>query len=147
MHIPSSRTLRDMEAAAELRTAGATWDMVGEVLGRHPYVMRRWTHVYRDDWECFVHDAEERARQKRSEEARAAIRGALRHESPRVRRAAADNLLRERRAEKATEPPDLRANIPLALRALEQITDAELDERLAEYLRQTRGQSAQGTAP
>ena len=29
MHIPSQRTRNDMDAAAELRTAGATWDTIG----------------------------------------------------------------------------------------------------------------------
>jgi hypothetical protein len=147
MHIPSNRTRRDMQAVAELRTAGATWDTIGEVLGRHPYVLRRWTHVYRDEWDGFIHDAEERVCQKRSEYARAAVRLALRHESPRVRRAAAENLRCERRAEQAKEPIELRAKLPLALRAIDEMSDEEIDKCVAEYFRPGRGESAQGTPP
>ncbi len=31
MKIPSTRTLHDMELAAELRAAGATWETIGEL--------------------------------------------------------------------------------------------------------------------
>lgn len=39
------------------------------------------------------------------------------------------------------------ANLLLALRVIEQMTDEELDDCLAKFLRETRGESAQGTAP
>ena len=60
MRIPSARTRRDMETAAELRAAGATWDTIAAQLERQPNVVIRWTSVYREDWERMYAAAEER---------------------------------------------------------------------------------------
>ena len=62
MHIPSARTRRDMELAAELRVAGATWDDIAEKLKRHPNLVLRWTSRYREEWEQMLRAAEGRAK-------------------------------------------------------------------------------------
>jgi hypothetical protein len=148
MHIPSARTRRDMDAAAELRAAGATWETIGESLGRHAFVMTRWARVYRDDWQRLLNDAQDRALRQRDAEARAKLRGLLRHESSRIRLATADQLLRQRLAEKAAETPaDLRAARAAFLADLDQMSDAELHEFVAEFLQKTPLLSAPGTAP
>jgi hypothetical protein len=148
MHIASQQTREDMEAAAELRALGATWETIGEVLGRRAFVLTRWVRIYPDEWEVFLREAEERAERKRTSELRSMLKEMLRHESSRVRRATAENLRRERLAEKATEPPrDPRDNLSGFLREIEQMTDAELEEQLAEFLRQSDRLPAKGTAP
>jgi HEAT repeat protein len=148
MHIPSGRTRRDMDSAAELRAAGATWETIGEVLGRREFVLTRWARVYGDDWQRLLREAEERAVRQRSSESRAKLRAMLRHESSRVRLAAADNLVRQRLAEKATEtPPDHRVELAALVEQVEQMTDAELNQFLTEFIAESRLNPAQGTAP
>ncbi len=148
MHIASEKTRRDMEAAAELRAAGATWETIGEVLGRKPFVLTRWARVYRDDWQQYLRDAEERALGPLSSEARAKLRALLRHESSRVRLKAADQYVRRRLAENAAQrPPDPQAELAAYLAEVEQMTDEELENRLAEFIEQTHFNPAQGTAP
>src|SRR5262245_20027098 len=85
MHIPSEKTRRDMEAAAELRAAGATWETIGEVLGRKPFVLTRWARVYRDEWRAYLRRAEERAQRDGNSVERTKLRALLRHESPKIR--------------------------------------------------------------
>ena len=41
MKIPSMRTRRDMETAAELRAAGASWETAAAELGRQPVLLMR----------------------------------------------------------------------------------------------------------
>src|SRR5687767_9935865 len=38
--------------AVELRAAGATWEAVGQCLGRDPSTCRRWPSRYRVEWDC-----------------------------------------------------------------------------------------------
>src|SRR5262245_57593068 len=107
MHITSEKTRRDMEAAAELRAAGATWETIGEVLGRKPFVLTRWARVYRDGWRGFLRYAEDRLLQQCDSDARTKLRALLRHESSRVRLKTADQYMRRRVAENAAQrPPD-----------------------------------------
>ena len=60
MKIPSIRTRRCMESAADLRAAGATWETAADQVGRQPNLLMRWARVYREEWERLLRDAEER---------------------------------------------------------------------------------------
>ncbi len=148
MHIPSEKTRRDMEAAAVLRASGATWDTIGEVLGRHAFVLTRWARVYREDWDQYLHQAHERLLERRDADDRAKLRALLRHANSRIRRTTADHLLREHRARRAAEgPPDLRTDLAALLNHVEQISDEELNEYLAEFIATTRREPELGSAP
>jgi hypothetical protein len=146
MHIPSQRTRHDIDAAAELRAAGATWQTIGEALERHEFVVRRWTHVYREDWELDLAAAERRAA-KRGDDDKAKLRALLRHTNARIRRHTADELIRQRRAEASTESPfEQRVYINTFLAGVEQMNDKELDKTIAEFIAKTR-RRPEGSAP
>jgi HEAT repeat protein len=136
MHIPSSRTLRDMEIAADLRAQGATWATVALKLNRQPGLLQRWTRVYQQDWERLLKEAEERLSRHANNESRAVLRELLRSKSSKVRLAAAEKLTRLRLKEKAEEPPqnDLYAEVAAFVQAAEEMSDAELEEYLAEFV-------------
>src|SRR4051794_2933473 len=99
MKSPTERTRRDMELAAELRAAGAPWDVVAEKLGRKPFVMQRWGKFFPQEWERLLREAEERYGRDGHNESRFELRRMLRHKSSRVRLAAADKLTKLRLAE------------------------------------------------
>src|SRR2546423_975978 len=101
MKILSSRTRRDLEAVAELRAAGATWETAAEHVGRQPNLLMRWARVYRDEWEQLLREAEERLSRQASNESRSVLRGLLRHKNSKIRMNAADKLVHHRREEKA----------------------------------------------
>jgi hypothetical protein len=148
MHIPSEKTRRDMEAAAELRAAGATWETIGEVLGRKPFVLTRWARVYRDDWRGFLRYAEDRVLGQVSSEARTKLWALLRHESSRVRMKAAEQYMRQRLAENAAQrPPAHGGELAAFLAEIDKMSDAELHEHLCDFIRETGFNPAQGTAP
>jgi hypothetical protein len=148
MHVPSEKTRRDMEAAAELRAAGATWETIGEVLGRKPFVLTRWARVYRDEWRGYLRYAKERALQQVNSEARMKLQALLRHESSHIRMKTAVQYLREQLAENATRrPPDPQLELADFLAKIEKMSDEELQESIAEFIKAARFNPAQGTAP
>ena len=142
MKIASFVTRRDMEIAAELRAAGATWETIAKKLGRQRVVVTRWTTWYSDDWNRLIEDAEERWARNGSAESRAIIRLLLRDTSPRIRLCTAETLVRRRLAEKAAEPSinprtDLRAFMAL----LEKAPDADLERSIDEFLRRKQAEA------
>ena len=140
MRIPSIQTRRDMEMAAELRAAGATWETIGEQLVRQPTLLIRWTRVYREDWERYRHSAERRLARQTSDESRSVLRGLLRSTSARVRRMAADKFTRHRLEQKAKEmPPDLHVEHSAYIAYLEEMSDEQLEQYLAEFVARTQG--------
>src|SRR5215468_8896900 len=106
MKIPSQRTRHDMELAAELRAAGATWETIGEKVERHPNVVIRWTSVYRDEWDKLLREAERRVKQLGTDETRSTMRMLLRHDDARLRVSAADQLTKLLRTELSERKPD-----------------------------------------
>jgi len=136
MKIPSQRTRRDMETAAELRAAGATWESIGVELRRQPTLIIRWARVYRDDWERMLQEAEERWAHLVTNESRSVLRNLLRSDSERVRMSAAEKLARywlEQRAQKA--PSDPYTDRFAFLAHLEEMNDADLQQYLADLVR------------
>ncbi len=81
MKIPSTRTRRDMEAAADLRAADATWETAAEQTGRHPNLLIRWARVYRDEWEQLLRETEQRLSRHASNKSRSVLRKLLRAKS------------------------------------------------------------------
>jgi hypothetical protein len=135
-----------MEAAAELRAAGATWETIGEVLDRKPFVLTRWARVYSDDWRRYLRDAGEWLLRQGSSEWRAKLQALLRHPSSRVRLATADQLLRQRLAEKSAErPPDRLAEAAAFLAVAEKMTDERLQELITDFIRETGFKPTPGT--
>jgi hypothetical protein len=136
MRIPSSRTRRDMEMAAELRASGGTWDTVARQLGRQPNVVMRWVKEYPQEWERMFRDAEARASRDAGNESRTALRILLRHQDSKLRLHAAECLAKLRLAEKAADPPpDPRADLNAMVAQVEQMSDDELQQFLAEFVK------------
>ncbi len=136
MKIPSSRTLRDMETAADLRAAGATWETAAEQTGRQPNLLIRWARVYHDQWEQLLREAEERLSRHASNESRSVLRKLLRAKSSRIRLTAADKLTRHWHEEKAKEaPPDPHVDRSAYIAFLEEMNDDQLQVHLAELVR------------
>ena len=144
MRIPSIQARRDMEMAAELRAVGATWDTIGEQLVRQPTLLIRWTRVYREDWERYRHSAERRLARLTSDESRSVLRELLRNTSSRVRRMAADKFTRLRLEQKAKEtPPDLHVEHLAYIAYLEEMSDEQLEQYLAEFVARTQVEGGQ----
>jgi HEAT repeat protein len=140
MKIPSVRTRRDMEVAAELRAQGATWETIGLKLQRQPGLLRRWTKVYSEEWERLLKEAEERLSRLAGNESRAVLRELLRSKKSTVRLAAAERLARLRMQEKAKEqPPEAHADVAAFIAAAEDMSDEELEEFLVELGNEVRG--------
>ena len=146
MRIPSDRTLHDMETAAELRAAGATWETAAEQLGRQPTLLIRWTRHYHEDWERLLREAEERLSRQASNESRSVLRMLMRCKSSKIRLSAADKLMRHGLEEKAKrEPPEPRVDRSAYIALLEEMTDDQLQEHLAEFVRRIHAEG--GAAP
>ena len=140
MRIPSSKTRRDMELAAELRAAGATWENIAEKLKRHPNLVIRWASVYRDEWERLLREAEARGARLTTGESRSAMRILLRHKSSKVRIRAVDQLTKLLRAERAgSQSPGGPEDLSAFLAHVEEMSDDELEETMAEFAEQYRG--------
>jgi hypothetical protein len=128
-----------MELAAELRAAGATWEMIGEKVKRHPNVVVRWTSVYRDEWQQLLRDAEERVARLGTHETRSTMRTLLRHEDLKIRLGAADQLTKLLRVELAQrKPADSKQDLTNLLAHVEEMSDEELEQCLAEFVELTR---------
>src|SRR5262249_37743663 len=132
MRIPSARTRRDMEMAAELRAQGATWETIAVKQGRQVGVLFRWTKYFREEWERLLKEAEDRLSRQGGNESRTVLRELLRSKKSNVRLLAADKLARLRLDEKAKEPPsDPHADVAVLLATAEEMSDEELEEFLA----------------
>ena len=143
MKIPSTRTRRDMETAAELRAIGATWETIATQIHRQPNLVIRWTKVYREEWERLYQEAEVRWARQANTESRSVLRTMLRSESSRIRLTVADKLARYRLDEKAKEePPNPRADRVAFLAHLDEMTDADLHDYLADFIQQTHAEGA-----
>ncbi|HEV3146637.1 MAG TPA: hypothetical protein VGZ47_22305 [Gemmataceae bacterium] len=138
MRIPSQRTRRDMEVAAELRAQGATWQTIALKLNRQLALVHRWTRYYREEWERLCREAEERVHRQAADESRMVLRELLRSEKSNVRLAAAKRLARLRLQEKATEPPPARTDLAAWIQAAEEMTDEEAEECMWEFIREAR---------
>jgi hypothetical protein len=139
MRIPSDRTRRDMELAAELRAAGAPWEVVAEKLGRQRFVMHRWGKLYPDIWERLLREAEERYGREGNNESHVELRRMLRHKSSRVRLAAADKLTKLRLAELDRQASlDPREDLNSFLAHADEISDEELYQYLCEFIEELR---------
>jgi transposase len=135
MHIPQTRTRRDMERAAELRAGGASWKATAEAIGRHEAVLRRWAKDYSDDWERLYRDADERLKREANNESRAMLRTLLRHKSSKIRLSAADKLSQLILKSKAVEPPpDPRSDLRAFEACLESMTDEELELFMCKFI-------------
>jgi len=143
MKIPSSRTLRDMETAAELRAAGATWETAAEQIQRQPNSLTRWARVYHEEWERLLRQAEERLSRHASNESRSVLRKLLRAKSSRIRLTASDKLTRHWHEEKAKEaPPDPHIDRSAYLAHLEEMNDEQLQQFLAEFVQRIHAEGA-----
>ncbi len=139
MKIPSNRTRQDMETAAELRAAGATWETIAAQLHRQRYVVARWVKHYAEEWERLLREAEERTSRHADNESRNVARLLLRDNSPKVRLDAANSLARRRQVEKAVEPPpDPRSDLTALVAQVEQMSDDELQQFLVEFMKANR---------
>jgi len=146
MKIPSTRTRHDMEIAAHLRAQGATWQTIAHKLGRQMALLHRWVKVYAAEWERLFREAEERLSREANNESRTVLRELLRNEEPKVRLAAAERLARIRLQEKKAEPPNPRTDVAALVAAADAMSDAELEEYLAEFLI-ARGGENEGNKP
>jgi len=134
MKIPTTRTRRDMEIVAELRAAGATWETAALKVQRRAGLLRRWTKVYPEEWERLFREAEERLGREANNESRTVLREMLRSKEPKARLAAAERLARLRLQEIAKQPkPDPHGDLAAFLAAAQEMSDAELDEYMAEF--------------
>jgi hypothetical protein len=139
MKIASLRTRRDMETAAELRAAGATWETAAVQLRRQPNLLIRWARVYREEWERLYREAEERWSRQANNESRNVLRILLRSDNQRIRLSAADKLARHWLDQKKMDMERAKETAPkshtdqLALLAyLEGLNDADLQQFLAD---------------
>jgi len=89
--------------AAEMRAAGASWERIGEQVGRHPDNCRHWPMRYPATWHQLYRDAEIRHIATGGSEGLAALRLLLRKGSERAQLAAAGILYRARLAERISE--------------------------------------------
>jgi len=136
MKIPSTRTRRDMEIAADLRAQGATWQTIALKLGRQMALLHRWVKVYAAEWERLFREVEERLSREANNESRTVLRELLRNPEPKVRLAAAERLARIRLQEKKAEPPNPRTDVAALVAAADEMSDEELEEYLAKYARE-----------
>ena len=136
MKTPLPRTRRDMETAAELRAAGATWDTAAVQVGRQPNVLIRWARVYREEWDRLCREAERRWSQPATAESRGVLRALLRCQVSRIRLSIADKLTRRWLELKAkAAPPDLHAEQSAFIACMEEMTDGQLHQLLADVVR------------
>ena len=133
MRIPSRRTRQDMEIAAELRAAGATWDTIAAKLKRQTSLVCRWQKLYAEEWDRLMRDAEARLARHASNESRTVMRQLLNSDSPRVRLGAAEQLAK-RRLQEIADAPSPKTNLLALLEEAEAMPDEEFEEYLYDFL-------------
>jgi hypothetical protein len=128
-----------MEIVAELRAAGATWETAALKVQRRAGLLRRWSKVYPEEWERLFREAEERQGREANNESRTVLRELLRSKEPKARLAAAERLARLRlQAIAKQSPPDPHGDLAAFLAAAQEMSDAELDEYMAEFFAEMR---------
>jgi hypothetical protein len=133
MRIQSPQTRRDLEIAAELRAAGASWDTAAAVLHRQPHLLSRWSRVYFEEWQRLLAQAEERQAHTDAE-SRSALRKRLQSRDANTRVEAATNLMQQRLDEMAAQSPAQVPTDPAAFKAhVEQMNAQELDGFLTNF--------------
>ncbi len=135
MRIVSARTRRDIETAALLRFAGATWETVAQQLGRLKCVAVRWPRDYPEAWARAFDNAQKYWACDDKAKARAAIRLLLRHESAEIRSATADKLVRQWLASRARAAlPDPRTDLDGFLARFDELSDDDRERYLSELV-------------
>lgn len=133
MRIQSPETRRDLEIAAELRAAGASWDTAAAVLHRQPHLLSRWSRVYFEEWQRLLALAKERQAQT-DPESHLALRKQLQSRDANTRVEAATKLMQQRLDEMAAQSPAQVPTDPAALKAhVERMNDQELDGFLTDF--------------
>ena len=74
------RLLSVMKIAAEMRAAGAPWELVASKVGRSARAVRRWPERYRDDWDRIFRKAEDKLLAQVAGEAYSVLRKLLHSE-------------------------------------------------------------------
>ena len=139
----SRETQRDLELAAELRAAGASWDTAAALLHRQPHVLSRWSRVYLEDWERLLAQAEKR-QAKDGADARTALRKQLQSRDAKIRIAAASQFVQQRRTELAAEPLPQPASVAARFALRHQMTDQEREEFFHDILMDVYGKRESG---
>src|SRR5262245_39431983 len=135
MNQPSRELLQRLRAAAELRAAGLSWDVVAGRVGRAAATCARWPARYPVLWRSFFRDAVRASEQESAIEARATLRKMLRGEDDRQKLTAAQQLLkapRPRPRGKCTIAPEDRA-LAAFISQLRSVSDEELDRLAHEF--------------
>lgn len=125
--------------AAELRSAGSSWDAVAETLHRSVVTVKRWPELFPDRWQAAMRRAERRLLAEASAESVLVLRQLLRSRDDKVRRDAAkfliDLRLEQAKLDLKAEPEPVAATPDrLFAEFLEAHTDEQL-EQLAASLR------------
>lgn len=126
-----------VEAAAELRAAGATWDTIGKHVERTGDTCRRWPRLYADVWNPIFRDAEARLIADAGTEALTVLRLLMRSEDERIRRDVARFLLKlhfdigklQIKSNASESPPTLLEQIA---KYVEGLSDEQLQRERAE---------------
>ena len=138
MSPPVTKIVRAVEAAAELRALGHSWEYVARKVRRSPDTVRRWPRLYPDLWARVATDTRRDRTTEAAGEAVAVLRDLLRSEDEKVRREAARDLLaRAPDAEPAESSPPAATRFHLIADYLGGLTDDDrrqlLDQALAHY--------------
>ena len=100
----SKNTPTLLKTAAEMRSNGASWAVVGRTVGRSPRTCEQWPRLFRPAWDDVYRDAEQRRFTETGGEATAVLQGLLRDGDDRTKLRSADLLLRTRHQRSMHEP-------------------------------------------
>ena len=133
MQIQAPKTRRDLEIAAGLRAAGASWDTAAAVLHRQPHLLSRWSRVYFEDWQRLLAQAQER-QARTNAKSRSALRKRLQSRDANTRMDAATELMQQILDEMANQSPAQLPTDPASFKTyVEQMNDQELDAFLTDF--------------
>ena len=91
--------------AAEMRSAGVSWELVGEAVGELPKDCKEWPRLFRNEWEPLYREAAQRRYDEASDEALAVLRVLLRDDDEKVKLRSADVILRVQHQRMLAFPP------------------------------------------
>lgn len=134
MKIISYQTQLEMDLAAELRAAGATWETIAGQLDRHPNHVSRWPRVYSKEWDGMLILAGQRLSRRGDEPWRATLRELLRSPNPKVRVSAARQYTEQLRRERAEGKSGSLLDAVMLVEAVDKMTDEELDEMMNSFM-------------
>ena len=140
--MPALKPPKDLlRKAAELRVNGSTWEAVARAVNRSADTVRRWPTQYKSIWQNAIKQAEKQLLLEATAESVLTLRRQLRSDDEKSSRDAADKLIRFRLAltkrparsakSSARRPPN--SDAERIVRYLEELTDAQVDELLAEW--------------